>query len=121
MLLAPFPLIAETDISQDGSATDVIWRLMMFIQGNLLGFLMFIAGGVIAAVGSLLLKLPNAPVMIAIGMALTGMDLFLRTRERDKQGWLTQKQYGGYLYFMPVWIFGVVVIVVNIINASVKA
>ena len=88
----------------------------MFVQGNLVGFGMFIVGGVIAAIGSLVLRLPNAPVMITIGLALIVIDLVLRFVNRNRQGWLTQKQYGGYLFFAPVWVFGIIVVLANVIN-----
>lgn len=91
----------------------------MFIQGNLIGFGMFIACGVIALIG-FLLKLPNAPVMITIGVALILIDLILRATKRNNKGWLTGKAFGGYLFFAPVWIFGIIVIAINIINAFVN-
>jgi hypothetical protein len=90
------------------------------IQGNLLGFAMFVLCGVIALIGSFVLKLPNAPVMITIGATLILMDLIFRLKNLSKQGWLTKKELGGYLYFAPVWIFGIIVIVINIINVLVN-
>jgi hypothetical protein len=87
----------------------------------MIGFGMVIVGGVIAVIGGLVLRLPNAPVMVAIGTALIIMDLVLRLRNKNNQGWLTKKEFGGYLYFASVWIFGIIVIITNIINAFVNA
>lgn len=89
---------------------------LIHIKGNVLGFAMFVVATLVAGAG-LLLKLPDAPVMIAVGIALILMDLIIRLLSRSQKGWLMAKEQGGYLFFIPVWIFGIVVIVINIINA----
>jgi hypothetical protein len=77
---------------------------------------MFIVGGVIAGVGGFVFKLGDATVMIMVGAALFLMDLIIRVRVRNQKGWLMSKLLGGYFFFVPVWILGVVVIVVNTLN-----
>jgi hypothetical protein len=92
----------------------------MIINGNLVGFGMFVAVAVIIAVGSLVLKLPNPAVMISAGAVLIAIDLVLRCFNRKHQGWLMGKQFGGYLFFAPVWIFGIIIVVANIISVFVN-
>jgi hypothetical protein len=90
---------------------------MIPIQGNGLGLLMFVVAALIAGVGGFLLKLPDAVVMIAVGFGLILMDAIVRLRSRALPSWVTKKDLGGYLFFIPVWGFGIIVIVINIINS----
>ena len=88
----------------------------MFIQGNMLGLLMFVTCGLVA-IASLLLKLPDAVGMLGLGSALMLMDLIVRFRARAlSNGWLMSKEVGGYLYFIPAWIGGIVIMLINLIN-----
>ncbi|MBN8583168.1 MAG: hypothetical protein J0L96_21065 [Anaerolineae bacterium] len=89
---------------------------MIHARGNVLGIIMFIVGGVIAGVGGFVFKLGDATVMIMVGTALFLMDLIIRLRVRNQKGWLMSKLLGGYFFFVPVWILGVIVIVVNTLN-----
>ena len=90
------------------------------IQGNLIGFGMFVIAGIVIAIGHFLLKLPDIAVMISGGIALIVVDLFLRLMKKNNQGWLMGKNFGGYLFFAPVWIFGIIVIGINVINFFIK-
>lgn len=81
---------------------------------------MFIAAAVLIAIGSLLLKLPDAPVMIGAGALLVVTDLIVRSIYKKGAGWLWRQTSGGYLVFMPVWIFGLAVIALNVINKLLK-
>jgi hypothetical protein len=87
----------------------------MFIQGNKLGLLMFVICGLVA-IASLLLKLPDAVGLIGLGSALFLMDMIVRLRSRAFPRWLISKEVGGYLHFMPAWIGGLIVIVINILS-----
>ena len=88
----------------------------MLIQGNMLGLCMFVTCGLVA-IASLLLKLPDAVGMVGLGLALMLMDLIVRFRARTLSNrWLMSKEIGGYLYFIPAWIGGIVVIAINIIS-----
>ena len=89
---------------------------MLHIRGNALGVVMFIIGGVIAGIGGFIFKLTDAPIMIMVGVALFLMDMVIRLRVRHQAGWLMSKQLGGYFFFVPVWILGIFVIVLNILN-----
>ena len=90
------------------------------IQGNLIGFGMFVIAGIVIAISYFLLKLPDIAVMISGGIALIVVDLFLRLMKKNNQGWLMGKNFGGYLFFAPVWIFGIIVIGINVINFFIK-
>jgi hypothetical protein len=87
------------------------------MNGNLVGFGMVVLSALLIALPGYLLKLPNAPVMIGVGALLVAADLMIRVLRRSRERWLFSSLTGGYLFFIPVWIFGVVVIVVNLINA----
>lgn len=91
---------------------------MYHIRGNALGVAMFVAGGVIAGIGGFVFKLGDAPTMIMVGIALILMDLIIRLRVRSQPGWLMSKQLGGYFFFVPVWILGIFVVVINVLNGS---
>ncbi len=88
----------------------------MFIQGNKLGLLMFVICGLVAGGGGFLLKLPDVVTMIGVGLALFLMDIIVRFRSHGFPNWLMSKEVGGYLYFIPAWIGGIVVIAINIIS-----
>ena len=54
---------------------------------------------------------------IGSGLILILMDLGLRFAKRSTEQWLVSKFAGGYLFFIPVWIFGIAVIALNLVNA----
>lgn len=89
---------------------------MLHIRGNALGLAMFVVGGMIAGVGGFIFKLSDAPIMIMVGVALVLMDLIVRLRVRSQPGWLMSKQLGGYFFFVPVWILGIIVIIINVLT-----
>lgn len=77
---------------------------------------MFIIAGIIIAIGHFVFKLPDLFVMIVGGITLIIVDMILRLIKKNEKGWLMGKTFGGYLFFAPVWIFGIIVIFINIIN-----
>ncbi|MBX7170010.1 MAG: hypothetical protein K1X72_03560 [Pyrinomonadaceae bacterium] len=90
------------------------------IQGNLLGLLMFVFAGIFVAIGGFLLKFPDWMVMIMAGIILTITDLIFRILQRQQKSWLMAQNLGGYLFFIPVWIFGFVVVLINLISHFTK-
>jgi hypothetical protein len=90
------------------------------IQGNLLGFFMFIFSGIFVILGYYVLKFPDWIVLITAGLVLTAADLVFRLLKTAQKGWLYKKEFGGYLYFMPVWTFGIAVVLINIISHFTK-
>ena len=89
----------------------------MIVNGNLIGFAMLIVSALVFVLPAYLLKLPNAPVMIGVGILLIALDLAVRLTVRGKERWLMGNRTGGYLFFIPVWIFGITVIIINVVNA----
>ncbi|WP_201324337.1 hypothetical protein [Pseudanabaena sp. lw0831] len=94
--------------------------IVLLIRGNILGLIMFVAVSPIALIGSFLLKLADPITMSCVGVALVAIDLLVRLRSRPSNGWLTQREFGGTLFFLPVWAFGIVVVVINVANALLK-
>ncbi|MCL4256032.1 MAG: hypothetical protein KJ043_19910 [Anaerolineae bacterium] len=90
---------------------------MLPIYGNGLGMLMVVISASHALVGGLFMRLPDPIVMGFLGLALVAMDTVIRIRNRKQSGWIYKRELGGYLYFFPVWIFGIFVIILNIVNA----
>jgi phosphate/sulfate permease len=87
------------------------------INGNLVGFGMLILSALLIALPGYLLRWPNAVTMSGVGVLLIAADLILRMRNKGQRKWLTGDQTGGYLFFIPVWIFGIAMIFLNIVNA----
>jgi hypothetical protein len=89
---------------------------MIWIRGNGWGFAMIFVGGVIAGLGSFALKFKDAPVLMSVGAALIVMDVIVRARGRGQPGWLWHRRFGGHLFFIPIWLIGLVVFGVNSIT-----
>jgi hypothetical protein len=91
---------------------------MIWIRSNGWGLVLFVLGGVIAGVESFILKIADAPVLMSVGLALMVGDLIIRTRStarlRSQPGWLWARQAGGHLFFVPMWVLGVIVFVANL-------
>jgi hypothetical protein len=90
---------------------------MIWIRSNSWGLAMIVVGGLIAGVGSFVLKVADAPVLMSVGVVLIVMDVIIRARVRNQPGWLVQRRWGGHLWFVPIWAIGVVVFVVNLLKA----
>ena len=81
---------------------------------------MLILTAIVIVIGHFLLKLPDVWVMIGCGIMLIVVDLIFRLMKKNEKSWLMGKNFGGYFFFAPVWIFGIIVIAINIINFFVK-
>lgn len=90
---------------------------ILLIRGNLLGLIMVVAVSPIALIGGFILKLGDPITIACVGIGLIVIDLIVRFRSRPSEGWLLQKQFGGTLFFLPTWIFGIIVIGLNVVNA----
>jgi len=87
------------------------------VNGNIVGFGMFILAALFILVGRFVIGIPDAGTMILAGLILVGADLGLRLSKRHEARWLMGQSLGGYLFFAPVWIFGIAVVVLNLINS----
>jgi hypothetical protein len=90
---------------------------MIWIRSNSWGLAMFVVGGFIAGVGSFILKIDDAPVLMSVGATLIMMDMIIRARFRNQPGWLLHRQCGGYLFYAPMWLIGSVVFAANLLKA----
>lgn len=91
---------------------------MIWIRGNWLGLGMFVVSGIVALLGGLFLKLSDAITMISVGISLIIMDLAFRLLINKKENRFFGKETGGFFFFVPVWILGMIVVIINIVNAS---
>lgn len=89
----------------------------MFINGNLIGFVMLAVSAAVIVLPWYFLRPPDFVTMGCVGLILVFMDLGLRFAKRSTERWLISKFAGGYLFFTPVWIFGIAVIALNLVNA----
>ena len=90
---------------------------MIWIRSNSWGLAMFVVGGLIAGAGSFILKIDDAPVLMSVGASLIMMDVIIRVRSRNQPGWLLRRQYGGYLFYVPMWLIGSMVFAANLLKA----
>lgn len=89
----------------------------MLINGNLIGFGMLVLSAAVIVLPWYFLRPPDFVTMGFVGLILILMDLGLRFAKRSTEQWLVSKFAGGYLFFIPVWIFGIAVIALNLVNA----
>ncbi len=91
------------------------------IRGNWLGLGMFVVvGGLVALIGGFILKLGDVKTMITVGAALAVADLAIRIVNRTVPGWIFSREAGGYFFFIPIWILGLLVVVLkSLIGAGV--
>ncbi len=85
----------------------------MFVRGNLLGVGMLAVGAVVAAVGGFVLKFGDHTTMIAVGLTIFVLDAVVRLSGRDRPGWLFGAERGGFFFFVPIWLVGVLVVAGN--------
>ena len=85
------------------------------VRGNGLGLVMFVIGGIVAAIGGFVLKARDFQVMIAVGAVLVVIDAVVRIANRSRPKWIFAKDAGGYFFFVPVWVLGLFAIVLNLL------
>lgn len=88
---------------------------MPIVNGNALGIFMFMLCGLVAGVGGGILRLSNPVVMFGVGLALLLMDGITRWKQRTQRGWLWREKLGGSLFWLPVWILGILVMLLNVL------
>jgi hypothetical protein len=88
----------------------------MIIIFNWPGILMVaIALGIASGIGQLAGTSAEGPPMIIAGLLCAAMDLVYRVR-RSGHRWL-HPSFGGALFFIPVWILGIVWLVQGVASA----
>ncbi|MCW1970061.1 MAG: hypothetical protein KIH69_018270 [Anaerolineae bacterium] len=86
------------------------------IRGNMLGIALFVLAAIPALILGFVFKLSDAASMIGVGLFLLVADLLIRAASRSKKGWLFQRELGGYLFFVPVWVLGIIVVIINVVS-----
>ena len=85
----------------------------MTIIFNLPGILIAsVAFGVAFGLGHLVGFTAEGPLMIVAGPLCAAMDLAYRSR-RPERRWF-HPSFGGALFFIPVWVFGIIWLVLGI-------
>ena len=88
----------------------------MILIFNWPGILMVaIALGIASGIGQLAGTSAEGPPMIIAGLSCAAMDLVYRAR-RSGHRWL-HANFGGALFFIPVWILGIVWLVLGVASA----
>ena len=87
------------------------------IRGNGWGFAIVVVGGLLGGMSSYFLKLKDAQAMIILGTVWALMDLIVRLRSRYQPRWLLNRQAGGFIWYIPIRVFGLVILLVNTIQA----
>lgn len=77
---------------------------------------MFVASGVVALVCGYVLKLGDAKSMAAVGAALVLFDLIFRVFLAGEGNRFFGKNTGGYFFFVPVWVLGLIVLGANLLR-----
>jgi len=75
---------------------------------------MFVVGGLLAGLGSLAIKLLDAPALIGVGLSLMMMDAVMRLRARAAPRWLLSPSVGGHVWYAAMWGIGVLVSLINL-------
>lgn len=92
-------------------------------RGNWLGLGMFVVvGGLVAFLDGFVLKPGDTIMIIAVGAAPAVADVAFRVVNRANPKGLFGKETGGnFFFFVPVWILGLLVVLLNsLIGAGVK-
>ena len=90
---------------------------MSFIIFNVPGILMVaVAFGIAFGIGHLTGTSAEGPLMIIAGPLCTAMDLVYRFKRANRR-WFSPS-VGGALFFIPVWILGIVWLVLGIVYTS---
>lgn len=79
---------------------------------------MFLASAPIALIFSFAFRFGDAITMIAVGISLVVIDLAFRFLINTGEPRIFGKTTGGYFLFVPVWLLGILVIVLNMINST---
>ena len=83
-------------------------------RGNMLGAGLFVLAAISIVITKFVLKLPDPTVMIVAGIILLISDLTVRFKNKDVTGWPYRREFGGFFFFLPAWMLGLVVIIANI-------
>lgn len=86
---------------------------MMALRGNWLGLWMFVFGALVAVVAGFVLKLPDQITMTSVGVSLFVADVGFRAFVGGEGNRAFGRKSGGFFFFLPVWLLGLVVAAAN--------
>lgn len=89
-------------------------------RGNLLGAGLFVLAAISIVITKFVIKLPDPTVMIVAGVILLISDITIRFRNKATTGWPYRREFGGFFFFLPAWMLGLVVIIANIAQILTK-
>lgn len=89
-------------------------------RGNLLGAGLFVLAAISIVITKFVLKLPDPTVMIIAGVILLISDIAIRFQNKSVTGWPYRREFGGFFFFLPAWMLGLVVIIANIAQVITK-
>lgn len=87
------------------------------IRGNGWGIAMIVIGGLSGGMSNYFFKFTDHQALIILGVTWVILDVALRARRRYQSRWLFSRQAGGFIWYIPVWAFGLVILVINTILA----
>ncbi len=85
------------------------------IRGNGWGIAMTVTGGLVGGMSSYFLKLTDPQALMLLGAAWILFDGGLRVSRRRHTRWLFSRQTGGWLWYVPVWVIGLVILLISAI------
>ncbi len=87
------------------------------IRANGWGIAMTVTGGLLGGVSSYFLRLTDPQALMTLGAAWILFDGSLRLSRRGQTHWWLSRQAGGWLWYVPVWVFGLVIMLISAIVA----
>lgn len=87
------------------------------IRGNGWGIAIAVTGGLLGGMSSYFLKLTDPQALMILGAAWSVLDAMLRALRRHQPHWLVNPQAGGFVWHIPVWVFGLAIFLVSALVA----
>lgn len=83
------------------------------IRWNGWGFIIVGVGGLLGGMSSYFLRLQDPQALLILGTAWIVMDVIVRLRSRYHPRWLLNRLAGGHIWYAPMWVLGLVIVLVN--------
>ncbi len=89
------------------------------LRGNGWGIAIAVTGGLLGGMSSYFFRLPDPQALMILGATWMALDGGLRSARRHLPRWWISHRAGGFIWFVPVWILGFVIVVVSGITSLV--
>lgn len=83
------------------------------LRGNGWGIGLALTGGLIGGLCSYFLKLSDPHALMIVGGVWVALDLLLRLSRRQGPRALLERQTGGLIWSIPVWVLGLVMLLIS--------